>query len=183
MKSLKEMLKAMSDKAIEALALELWESYEDDAEDGIGAYLDVDPREAVRMLDVPFDIDTPELLADALKIFKAGGSQEAFLRAELRQLKAREAEIRAKLKELEEAKPEEDIIDVLHVVNAEGADELRKKLEELDAEGLKKVIRKNHLDRFRVTARTTKAEKLMEFIVERALEISTQGDVFRNYAY
>ena len=118
-----------------------------------------------------------------MKSLKADGSQEAYLRAELRQLKAREAEIRAKLKELEAAKPEEDIIDVIHVVNAEGADVLRKKLEELDAEGLKKVIRKNHLDRFRVTARTTKAEKLMEFIVERALEISTQGDVFRNYAY
>ena len=183
MKNLMKTLGSMKDKAIEALAADMWESYENDGEDGIGSYLDVDPREAVRMLDVPFDIDTPELLADALKIFKADGSQEACLRAELRQLKAREAEIRAKLKALEAAKPAEDIIDVLHVVNAEGADVLRKKLEELDAEGLKKVIRKNHLDRFRVTARTTKAEKLMDFIVERALAISTQGDVFRNYAY
>lgn len=185
MKSLKEMLATKSDRAIEAMAMELWESYEADGEYGIEAQLGVDLEEASKMLDVPFDtLEAPAYLADALRIYRDGGSEEAYLRAELRQIRAREAEIKARLKALEAEKPEEEEpIEVFRVLNAEGAEGLRRKLQELETKSLKKVIRENHLDTFRQTAKVTNAEKLVSFILERAMAINTQGDVFRNYAY
>lgn len=184
MKNFKEMLNGLSDRAIDTLAVELWESYEDNGEDGIGAYLDVDSKEVARMLDVPFDTwIAPAYLADAIKIYKADGSQEAYLRAELRQIKAREAEIRAKLKALEAEKPKDEVIEVFHVINTEGTEGLRQRLESMNVDELKKVIKKNHLDTFHQVTRVTKADKLRDFIVERTTSFNSKGDVFRNFKY
>lgn len=104
MKNFKTMLEGMTDRKISTLAARIWESYEADGEDGIAESLGVDAKEAAQMLDVPFDTwETPERLADAMRIYRDGGTQAAYLKAELRQLKEREAEIKAKLKELEGA--------------------------------------------------------------------------------
>jgi hypothetical protein len=102
MKSLKEMLEGMADRKVTTLANKCWDAYQDDGEYGIAKTLDADPAEAVKMLDsIDFDIDTAEQLADCMMIYRDGGTEEAYLKAELRQLKAREAAVRARLKELE----------------------------------------------------------------------------------
>lgn len=76
MKSFKVMLEGMTDSEITVLAVDIWDSYEDDGEDGIGAALGVDPKEAVQMLDAPFDIDTPEQLAEAMRAYRDGTQWE-----------------------------------------------------------------------------------------------------------
>lgn len=183
-KNFKELLSGMTDRAIDALAEELWESYEDNGEDGIGAYLDVSSKEVARMLDVPFDTwIAPAYLADAMKIYKDNGSQEAYLRAELRQIKVREAEIRAKLKALEAEKPKEEVIEVFHVINTEGTEGLKQRLESMEVDELKKVIKENHLDTFHQMTRVTKVDKLRDFIMERTTAFNNKGDVFRNFKY
>lgn len=183
MKNLKEMLKAMSDKAIEALAIELWESYEDDGEDGIGAYLDVDPKEASKMLDVPFDtFEAPAYLADAMRIYRDGGSEEAYLKAELRRIRAREAEIKARLKELEEESKEEEteLLDPYMVLKAEGEEVLQEKLGALDIKDLRRVVKDHRLDTARRSTRW-KEDRLIELIVTTTMARAKQGEVFRNY--
>ena len=101
MRNLKEMLQEMSDRRVVTLANKIWDAYQDDGEYGIGFAIHVDSKEACKMLDVDFDIDTSEDLADAMMIYRDGCSEEAYLRAELRRIKAREAKIKARLKELE----------------------------------------------------------------------------------
>lgn len=184
MKNLKEMLKAMSDKAIEALAIELWESYEDDGEDGIGAYLDVDRKEASEMLDYTTldELPTPADLADCMKVYKSDGSEEAYLRAELRRIRAREAEIKARLKELEEESKEEEteLLDPYMVLKAEGEEVLQEKLGALDIKDLRRVVKDHRLDTARRSTRW-KEDRLIELIVTTTMARAKQGEVFRNY--
>lgn len=184
MKNFKEMLKGMTDKAIEKLAVEIWEAYEDDGEDGIGGYLDVDVAEASKMLECSTldEFLSPADLADAMKVYKAGGSEEAYLRAELRRIRAREAEIRARLKELETAGEPVDISPV-GIFCRDGAEALAERLDGLDGAQLWEVIKANRLDPFRMLKKTMPVAKLRSHILERAEELATQGDVFRNYAY
>lgn len=102
MRNLREMLQEMSDRKVTTLANKVWDAYQDDGEYGIGFELYVDSKEACEMLDiVDFDIDTPDDLASAMMIYRDGGTEEAYLKAELRRIKAREAQIKARLKELE----------------------------------------------------------------------------------
>lgn len=102
MRNLKEMLQEMSDRRVVSLANKVWDAYQDDGEYGIGGAINVDSKEACKMLDiVDFDIDTPDDLANAMMIYRDGGTEEAYLRAELRRIKTREAQIKARLKELE----------------------------------------------------------------------------------
>jgi len=102
MKNLKEMLEGMTDRRVSTLATKIWDAYMDDAEDGIGNVLNVDPKEASRMLDcMEEDIETPAQLADCMMIYRDGATEEAYLKAELRKIKEREAQIKARLKALE----------------------------------------------------------------------------------
>ena len=106
------------------------------------------------------------------------------LREELRKLRAREEEIRAKLRESEAKKePTGETVDVFRVFNTEGPESLKQKLQGMDAEGLKRVIRENRLDTFHETRRVNQAEKLADFILERVTAFNTQGDAFRSYKY
>ena len=102
MRNLKEMLREMSDRKVLTLSNKVWDAYCDDGEFGIGFAIYVDSKEAAKMLEcVDFDIDTPEDLANAMMVYRDGCTEEAYLKSELRRIKAREAEIKARLKELE----------------------------------------------------------------------------------
>lgn len=183
MKNFKEMLKAMSDKAIEALAIELWESYEDDGEDGIGAYLDVDPKEASEMLDYTTldELPTPADLADCMKVYKADGSEEAYLEAELRRIKAKEEAIKARLKELRASKAEEaELLDPYMVLKTEGEEALQEKLGTLDIKDLRRIIRDHRLDSARRSTRW-KEDRLINHIVTMTVSRAKLGEAFRNF--
>lgn len=104
------------------------------------------------------------------------------LRAELKQLKAREAEIKKKLKELEAVKPTLDI-NVVSIYLKGGETELVKALDGLEVEELKVVIKSNALDLCRVMYRVKSKDKLIDFILDMAKRRATAGDVFRNYQY
>ncbi len=102
MRNLKEMLQEMSDRRVATLANKIWEAYNDNGEDGIGFAIGVDRKEAARMLEcTDSDIDTVEDLAECLMVYRDGCTEEALLKSELRKIRAREAQIKARLKELQ----------------------------------------------------------------------------------
>lgn len=104
------------------------------------------------------------------------------LKAELKQLKAREAEIKKRLKELEAVKPTLDI-NVVSIYLKGGETELARALDGLEVGELKAVIKANALDLSRVMYRVKDHDKLRSFILDMAKRRATAGDVFRNYQY
>jgi hypothetical protein len=72
----RELLQGMTDAEINGTAARIWTQYEDDDEDGIGEALEVTPGEAAEMLDVPFDIEEPWQLADAMRAYRDGKQWE-----------------------------------------------------------------------------------------------------------
>ncbi len=70
-------------------------------------------------------------------------------------------------------------IDVLQIFFAEGAEQLRRRLEALEIKDLKAVISKHGLDPSGLARNWRKPEKLIELIIQRVEARGRKGEVFR----